>query len=73
MVDIVSRCSEATSGLVYEINQIATSVLCLIGEEHCIYAHDEEASISYGPSIKPLMSSTTVRIHPIQGRGKGGG
>ena len=41
MVDIASGFGGATSGLVYEIHQIATSVLCLIGEEHFIYAHDD--------------------------------
>ena len=39
-----------------------------IGEEHHIAGHDQEASNSHGPSIKPLVSSTLVRMQPIQGR-----
>ena len=54
MIDIGSRSGGATSGLVYNIQQIATLVLCLIGEEHCIFARNKEASTSYGSSIRLL-------------------
>ena len=72
MVDIANRSSGATSGLVYDILQIVTSVLLLIGEEHHISTHDEETYTLYGPSIRPLMSSTTVKMQHIQGLGRGG-
>ena len=65
MVDIVSRCRGATSGLVYDIHHIVRSVLRLLGEEHRICAHDEEVSTSYDSSIKPPTSSTTIRMQPI--------
>ena len=51
MVDIASRSCGATSSLVYDIHHIARSVLHLIRKEHHIFAHDEEASTSYGSSI----------------------
>ena len=44
IVGIASRSGRATFGLVYDIHHIATSILCFIGEEHHISAHDEEAS-----------------------------
>ena len=69
MVDI----TRASFGLLYDIHHIARSVLRLIGEDHRITAHDEEASTSHGPSIKPPASSTTVRMQPIQDRGRGRG
>ena len=62
MVDIASRSSKATSDLVYDIYHIATSVLRLFGKEYRIFAHGEKASTLYGPSISPLMSSTTIRM-----------
>ena len=40
---------------------LTRSVLHQIGQDH-------EASTSRGPSIKPPMSSTLVRMQPIQGR-----
>ena len=65
MVHIASRSSRGTSGLVYDIHHIARLVLRLIGEDRHIDAHDEEASTSYEPSIKPPISSTVVRMQPI--------
>ena len=73
MVDIASRSGRATSSLVHDIHHIATSVLRLIREEHRISAYNEEASTLYGPSIRPPMSSTIVRMKPIRGRGRGSG
>ena len=65
MVDITSISHEASLGFPYDIYHIARSVLHLIGEDHRIVAHDEEASTSHGPSIKPFTSSTTVRMQSI--------
>ena len=73
MVDIASRSRYATTGLVYDLHHIARSVLHQIGEEHRITGYDQEASTSHGPSIRPPMSSTLVRMQPIQGRGRGRG
>ena len=39
--------------------------------EHCIAGHNQHASTSCGPSIRPLVSSTPVRMQPIRGRGRG--
>ena len=71
MADIASRSCGATIGLVYDLHHIAISVLHLIEEEHHIARHDQEASTSRGPSIRPLVSSTLVRMQPIRGRGRG--
>ena len=71
MVDIASISHGDSSGLLYDIHHISKSVLRLIGEEHHITTHDEEASKSHGPSSRPLTSSTAIRMQPIQGRRKG--
>ena len=71
MVDIATISHGASSGLLYDIHHIARLVLRLIGEDHCITAQEEEASMSHGPSIIPPTSSTTVRIQQIRGRGRG--
>ena len=73
MVDIASRSRYATTGLVYDLHHIARSVLHQIGEEHRIAGYDQEASTSHGPSIRPPMSSTPVRMQLIRGRGRGRG
>ena len=65
MVDIASRSHGATTGLVYDLHHISRSVLHQIEKEHRIAGYDQEASTSHGPSIKPLMSSTLVRMQPI--------
>ena len=52
----------------YDFHHISRSVLHEIGDEHCIAGQDHEASTSHGPSIRPPMSSTLVRMQPIQGR-----
>ena len=62
MVDITSRSCGATTGLVYDLHHIPRSVLHQIGEEHRIAGYDYEASTSHGPSIRPLVSSTPVRM-----------
>ena len=73
MADIASRSRYATTDLVYDLHHIARSVLHQIREEHRIVGYDQEASTSHGPSIRPPVSSTPVRMHPIRGRGKGRG
>ena len=42
-----------------------------IGEDHRIAGYAQEASTSHGPSIRPPVSSTSARMQPIQGRGRG--
>ena len=71
MADIASRSRYATTGFVYDLHHIAKSVLHQIGEEHLIADYDQEASTSHGPSIRPQVSSTPVRMQPIRGRGRG--
>ena len=73
MADIASRSRYATTDLVYDLHHIARSVLHHIGEEHRIAGYDQEASTSHGPSIRPPVSSTPVRMQPIRGRGRGRG
>ena len=73
MADIASHSCYATTGLVYDLHHIARSVLHQIEEEHRIAGYDQEASTSHGPSIRPLVSSTPVRMQPIRGRGRGKG
>ena len=70
MVDIVSRSRGATTGLVYDLSHITISVLHQIEEEHLIAGQNKEASTSLGPSIRPPVSSTLVRMQPIPGRGR---
>ena len=71
MAGIASRLRGATTGLVYDLHHIVRLVLHQIGEEHRIVGYDQEASTSHGPSIRLSVSSTLVRMHPIQGRGRG--
>ena len=71
MADIASLLRYVTTGFVYDLHHIARSVLHQIGEEHRIVGYDQEASTSHGPSIRSLVSSTPVRMQPIQGRGRG--
>ena len=73
MVEIATISHGASSGLLYDIHHVAISVLHLIEEDQRIAAQDEEVSTSHGPSIRPLASSTIVRIQSIQGRGTGRG
>ena len=73
MVDIASCSRYSTTDLVYDLHHIARSVLHQIGEEHRIVGYDQEASTSHGPSIRPPVSSTLVRMQPIRGRGRGRG
>ena len=65
MTDIASRSHGVTTGLVYDLHHIARLVLHKIGDEHCIVGYDKEASTSHGPSFRPLVSSTLVRMQPI--------
>ena len=60
MADIASCSHGATTGLMYDLHHIARSVLHQIGEEHRIADYDKEVSTSYGPSIRPPVSSTPV-------------
>ena len=62
MVDIASRLRGAATGLVYDLHHIVILVLHKIGEEHCIAGYDQEASTSHGPSIRPPVSSTPIRM-----------
>ena len=71
MVDIASYLSYTTTSLVCDIHHIARSMLHQIEEEHRIVGYDQEASTSHGPSIRPPVSSTTIRMQPIRGRGRG--
>ena len=71
MADIDSRSRYVTTSLVYDLHHITRSVLHQIREEHRIFGYDKEASISHGPSIRPPMSSTPIRMQPIRGRWRG--
>ena len=71
MVDIASISHEASSSLLYDIHHIAIPILHLFGEDHRIGAHDDEASTSHGPSIRPPASSIGVMMQPIRDRGRG--
>ena len=73
MADIASHSHYATTGLVCDIHHITRSVLHKIGEEHRIAGYDQEPSTSHGPSIRPSVSSTPVRMQPIRGKGRGRG
>ena len=55
----------------YDLHHIARLVLHQIEEEHRISDYDQEASISHGPSFRPSVSSTLIRMQPIRGRSKG--
>ena len=65
MADIASHSRGATIDLVYDLHHIARLVLHKIGEEHRIADCDQEAFTSHGPSIRPSVSSTPVRMQPI--------
>ena len=65
MTDIASRSRGATTGLEYDLHNIARSVLHQIGEENRITGYDQEASTSHEPSVRPPVSSTQVRMQPI--------
>ena len=65
MADIASCSHYATIGLVYDLHHIGRSVLHQIGKERRIAGYDQEASTSHGPSIRPPVSSTPIRMQPI--------
>ena len=71
MTDIANRSRYATTALVYDLHHIARSLLHQIREEHCIAGYDQEVSTSHGPSMKPQVSSTLVRMQHSQGKGRG--
>ena len=71
MIDIASISRGATLGLVYDIHYIVRSTVRLIGDDHRIVAHDEEASTSHGPYIRSPTSSTAVRMHRSKVEGEG--
>ena len=70
MNGIASRSRGVTIGLVYDLHHIAISVLHQIREEHRIVDYDQETSTSHGPSFRTSVSSTSVRMQPIRGRGR---
>ena len=70
MADLASSSCYATTGLMYDLHHIVRSVLYQIGEEHRIVGYEQEASTSHGPFIRPPVSSTLVRMQPIQGKGR---
>ena len=70
MADITSPSRYATTGLVYDLHHIAISLLHQIGEEHRIAGYDQEASTSHGPSIRPPVSFTPIRMQPIEVEGE---
>ena len=70
MVEIASRSAGPTSGALGDIHWIAINILHVIGEEHRIHSLRQSPTSSY-PSMSPPVSATTVRMHPIRGRGKG--
>ena len=72
MANIVSRSRFATAGVLCDIHHIARSVLHQIVEDHRIVGYAQEASTSHRPSIRPSVSSTTARMQPVRGRGRGG-
>ena len=69
MVEIASRSAGPTSGALGDIHRIAIDILHVIGEEHRIHSLHQSPTSSY-PSMRPPMSTTTVRIHPIRARGR---
>ena len=71
MANIASRSHGATTNLVYDLHHITRSVLHQIGEERSIVDYDQKASTSHGPSFRPPVSSTSVRMQSIRGKGKG--
>ena len=71
MPDIAIRSRFATASALCDIHHIARSELHQIEEDHRIAGYAQEASISHGPSIRPLVSSTPARMQPIRGRGRG--
>ena len=70
MANIASRSRYATIGLVYDLHHIARLVLHQIGEEHRIIDYDQKTFTSHGPSIRPPVSSTPLRVQPIRGKGR---
>ena len=73
MADIARLSRYATTGVLFDIHHIARSVLHQIGEDHRIVGYAQEASTSHGPSVRPPVSSTPIRMQPIRGRGRGTG
>ena len=69
MVEIASRFAMPTSSALGDIHRIAIDILHVIGEEHRIHLVRQSLTSS-DPSMRPPMSSTTVRMQPIRGRGR---
>ena len=72
MADIAIRSRFDTPGALCDIHHIARSMLHQIGEDHRIAGYTQEASTSHEPFIRPPVSSTPSRMHPVRGRGRGG-
>ncbi|KAL6348554.1 hypothetical protein AAG906_013174 [Vitis piasezkii] len=69
MVKIASRSVGPTLGALGDIHRIAIDILHVIGEEHHIHSVCQSPTSSY-PSMRPPVSTTTIRMQPIQGRGR---
>ena len=72
MVEIANRSAGLTSGALDDIHRIAIDILHAIGEDHRIHYVRQSPTSSY-PSMRPSVSTTTVRMQPIRGRGRDGG
>ena len=69
MVEIASRSAGPTLGALGDIHRIAIDILHAIGEDHRIHYVRQSPTSSY-PSMRPLVSTITVRMQPIRGRGR---
>ena len=70
MVEIASQSVRPTSGAFGDIHRIVIDILHVIGEEHRIHSVRQSPTSSY-PSMRPLVSTATVRMQPIQSQGRG--
>ena len=66
MVEIASRFAGPTLVALGDIHQITIDILHVIGEEHSIHSVRQSPTSSY-PSMRPLVSATTVKMQPIRG------
>ncbi|RVW72697.1 hypothetical protein CK203_056753 [Vitis vinifera] len=66
MVEIASRSVGPTSSALGDIHWIAIDILHVIEEEHRIHSVRQSPTSSY-PSMRPLVSATTVKMQPIRG------
>ena len=66
MVEIASRSIWPTSSALGDIHWIAIDILHVIEEQHRIHSVRQSPTSSY-PSMRPLVSATTVKMQPIRG------